>query len=337
MHVVCSDGFAGVERYIATTARGLCEQGLRVTVIGGAAGDMRRQLDGLDVTVLPGDSIIQAWRSLRGVDRPDVVNTHMTEADLVGAVYRRRARRVAHISTRHFGAPRGSSLPSRAAAGFVRRGLRAQIAISRFVARSIDGASDVVHTGVENSAMPPRREREPVALVAQRLEPEKHTALAVRAWAASGAAATGWRLDIAGAGSQRRSLEQLSAELNVTDSVRFLGLCTDLDQRMARAGVLIAPTPREGLGLSVLEAMAHALPVVAARSGGHLETVGAVPGAALFEPDDAVAAALQINRLISDPGLRDAYGAQLQQAQREQFSIAAQIDRTIAIYRRVVE
>ena len=51
---------------------------------------------------------------------------------------------------------------------------------------------------------------------------------------------------------------------------------------MRAAGVLLAPRTDEAFGLSVVEAMARGLPVVAAGSGAHLETVGSVPGAALF-------------------------------------------------------
>ena len=47
---------------------------------------------------------------------------------------------------------------------------------------------------------------------------------------------------------------------------------------MRAAGVLLAPRTDEAFGLSVVEAMARGLPVVAAGSGAHLETVGSVPG-----------------------------------------------------------
>ena len=50
-------------------------------------------------------------------------------------------------------------------------------------------------------------DRLPVVLVAQRLEREKHTDVAVRAFAASGLADAGWRLKIAGDGALRGELE----------------------------------------------------------------------------------------------------------------------------------
>lgn len=332
MQLVCSDGFAGVERYVSKTAAGLARAGVRVTVIGGDPASMRAAL-GTAVDFIPAASMAEARAALADVHGADVVNTHMTEADVVGARGRHGAR---HVSTRHFAARRGSSPASRAAAWFVRRGLAAQIAISQFVADAVDGPAVVIPTGVDDDDARADGDRGRTVLVAQRLEVEKHTDVALRAWARSRASAAGWQLHVAGDGSQRAVLEQLARDLDIAGSVQFLGQRRDVGELMASAGVMIAPTPREGLGLSVLEAMARALPVVACAAGGHLETVGSVADAALFAPDDAESAARALDRLIDDPVRRMAYGTRLQERQRAHFTVRRQIEQTLDVYRNAV-
>jgi glycosyltransferase involved in cell wall biosynthesis len=335
--LVCSAAFAGVERFVLTTARGLAARpggGLRVTVIGGDPVVLPREL-GPAVDWLPGGSRAEAWRSLRRLGRVDVLNTHMTDADVVGAFARHP--RTAIVSTRHFAAPRGGNPVTRAVAGAAARRLTAEIAISDFVAASIETPAAVIHTGVADAPADSRSEsaREPVVLVLQRLEAEKQTELAVRAWAASNGPACGWRLRVGGDGAERPALERLAAQLGVAGSVEFLGFVAAPADEFRRAGLLVAPTPREGLGLTVLEAMAHGLPVVAAAAGGHVETVGSVAGAALFPPGDVRAAAEAIDALIADQGRRAAYGAALRDRQRAEFSVAGQIAKTAALYREV--
>ncbi len=56
--------------------------------------------------------------------------------------------------------------------------------------------------------------------------------------------------------------------------MELVGHVAETDALLAGASILLAPAPREPFGLSVVEAMAHGLPVVAAGGGAHLETVG---------------------------------------------------------------
>ena len=100
--------------------------------------------------------------------------------------------------------------------------------------------------------------------------------------------------------------------------------------------MLLAPCRVEGLGLTVLEAMAEALPVVAVGAGGHLETVGSVAGAALHPAGDSAAAATLLASLARDPQARDVYGSALQQAQRDRFTPEHQAAETAAVYREVI-
>ena len=105
---------------------------------------------------------------------------------------------------------------------------------------------------------------------------------------------------------------------------------------MQATGILLAPAAAEGLGLTVLEAMAAGLPVVAAGAAGHLETMGAAAEPAVFPPGDAVTAAALLARLADDVDLRDAYGAELQVIQRDRFTVEAQARSTEAVYRGVL-
>jgi glycosyltransferase involved in cell wall biosynthesis len=176
-------------------------------------------------------------------------------------------------------------------------------------------------------------EREPVVLVAQRLDPEKRTDVALEAWQRSGLAAQGWRLDIAGTGRERDRLAERAARLGIGASCRFLGARSDMATLYRRASILLAPRPDEPFGLSVVEAMAAALPVVAAGGGGHLETVGLSEGAALFPPGDTQAAGRTLAELATDPARREAYGQALRATQQARFSSGRQVADTLALYR----
>jgi glycosyltransferase involved in cell wall biosynthesis len=326
-HVVCTDAFAGVERYVLNSAMCLAAAGCTVTVVGGAETPMRAMLADHGIAWLPGRTVGEAIRSLRTLDGLDVVNTHMTAADLAGVLGRRR--RVPVVSTRHFASPRGSSVISRWIARSVARRVTAQIAISEFVSRNVEGPNRVVYTGVE-TADACAIEREPIVLVAQRLEAEKRTDVALRAWSMV-KDRRDWRLQIAGSGAQLSQLVRLASELGISDSVDFVGFQTDVAALYARASIFLAPTPREGLGLSVIEAMSHALPVVAAGGGGHLESVGPVSGSALFAPDDAEAAAVQLERLVGSAEERRRYGEALQERQRSVFNLNDQTAGTLEV------
>lgn len=329
-HVVCSGAFAGVERYIATTAAAMASTA-QVAVVGGDPAMMQEVMAG--VRWLPGSTRAEAARSLRRIGAVDVVNSHMTDADVVAALCAPRP--AALVSTRHFAAVRGGSAPARMAGRLAGARIRAQLSISQYVADRIGSASTVVHTGIPSVA-DRVAEPEPIVLAVQRLEPEKATDVAVRAWAASGARDRGWRFVVVGEGSQRAALERLAADLGVDESVDFRGFVAEPAAWYRRAAILLAPTPREGLGITVLEAMAHEVAVVASDGGGHRETIGATADPSLFPAGDAVAAAQRLDRLIGDPAARVATARAGRDRQRSEFTIDRQVHRTLELYRRVI-
>ena len=333
VHIVCTDAFAGVERYVLDSALNLTAAGCVVVVVGGSESSMRAPLERAGVEWYSGSTVSTALRSLRSIARPDALITHMTKADLAGVLAARRFRAPV-VSIRHFASRRGSSAAFRLLARWMSGRIAAQIAISEYVAANVDGAATVVHTGVADTTAP-IAEREPFVLVAQRLEAEKFTDVALRAWALV-TDREPWMLKVAGDGARRAELEALSQSLGIADTVEFLGFRADVGTLMDRASIFFAPTPREGLGIAVLEAMAHETPVVAARAGGHLESVGSVPDAAMFEPGDDSEAAAQLERLVADSRERRNYGRSLRERQRDAFNIRDQTARTLEILQSVV-
>ncbi len=336
VHVVATDAFAGVERHVARLAASQHDAGHDVSVIGSAPTPMAAALGRPAVRCVPATTLTAAVRALGRAGRVDVVNVHMTAAE-VAAALSPGLWRVPIVATRHFAARRGSTPAARVFTRLTSRRIAAQIAVSEYVAAHVEGRSTVVVSGVPGRPDTPRAgARRRSVLVAQRLEVEKATEVAIEGFVASGLANEGWTLDIAGEGSQRTHLERLAADRGAGAAVRFLGFRMDVDELMAAAGIFLAPRPTEALGLSVLEAMAAALPVVAAAAGGHLETVGTVPGAALFPPGDTGRLAGDLRRLAADEEARAAYGRELLAAQRARFTVEAQAEATEAVYRSVL-
>ena len=335
VHAIRSDGFAGVEAHVLRLALAQAASGDDLLVIGGARDRMAAPLAASGVRHVPAASTLDVARALvdQGGVSHDIVHAHMTAAELAVAAIRPKA---PVVTTRHFARRRGSSAARRQVFALAARGFAAQIAVSDYVAEQIEGPSTVVHSGVPRHTAPPALARERVALVVQRLSPEKHTDLALSAFARSALAADGWQLHIVGDGVMRGALESMAIQLGIGAATVFLGHRADVSALMDRASILIAPMPFEALGLVVLEAMAGGLPVVAAAGGGHLETVGRIPNAAMFTPGSTDEAAAHLRNLAADPDRRRAYGNELQDIQRTSFTLEAQTEATAVVYRSVL-
>lgn len=341
LHAMASDGFAGVERHVARLARAQHDAGHAVHVLGGAPAPMVDELRpaGPGPTYAPAATAAALVRALvRHRALVDVLHVHMTAAEVAATVAlagRPRAASPVVVSTRHFARRRGHGPTGPLVTRLARRRIDHQLAVSGHVAAHVDGEATVVPPGIDDRAdPPPSAARERTVLVAQRLQPEKRTDLALEAFAASGVTAAGWRLDVAGDGASRSELERHAARLGLRPGteVRFLGARTDVADLMGAAGILLAPCPVEGLGLSVLEAMASRLPVVAFPAGGHLELLDGVGAVCLPATGDADGLGRSLAALAADDALRDAVGDAALARQRDRWTPAVQVARTTAVY-----
>lgn len=343
LHAIRSDGYGGVESYVATLASTQLLAGHDVMIIGGDLERMSKEANLAPGKVIAARTASEVAREVRRAfitRKPDVVHAHMTAAE-IGAAVSLLGRSTPLVVTRHFASRRGTRRAVRLLAPLLARRISAQIAVSQYVADAVEGDSVIVRPGVPVAdgakavakGVPAPRSR--TVLVVQRLEAEKRGADALRIFAASRVQDQGWRLVFAGDGAQRGALERLAAELGVT-SVDFLGHRTDVPALLDDAGILLAPCDVETFGLAVVEAMAHRLPVVGAAAAGHLETVGTVENSALYAVDDLERAADLVRHLAEDEGAREAYGKRLERAQREHFTLDRQAEEIRRVYESVL-
>ncbi|AXH96883.1 glycosyltransferase family 4 protein [Ornithinimicrobium avium] len=334
-HLVLTASFAGAEQHVCGLANAQARHGHDVEVWGGDSAAMRERLAG-NVSFAPCRGIGEALRLSRLASRVDILHAHMTKAEVAATAAARLFTHPARVvTTRHFAAVRGASLRGHMARPFLRRAVATQIAVSAFVAANIDGDSTVVYAGVDPQ-VEVTRPREDVILVAQRLSPEKRTLDALDAFAASGLAAQGWRLEIAGRGSQHDALVARATSLGLGEQLVFLGFVDDLADRMRRAAMVLATATAEPFGLTVVEAMAHGTPVVASASGGHLETVGLVGDRFLFAPGRTDEAGHMLAVMAADAAASSVYGRELRAVQRERFTPDRQYTDTQTVYEKVL-
>lgn len=106
---------------------------------------------------------------------------------------------------------------------------------------------------------------------------------------------------VVGGGDQRAKLDILARQLGLSRKVTFTGLLRDVTPALIAMDVLVQPSDTEGTPRSVLEAMAHRLPVVATDVGDVPELLDHGRCGELVPPGDARLLAHAVGRLLADP------------------------------------
>jgi L-malate glycosyltransferase len=141
---------------------------------------------------------------------------------------------------------------------------------------------------------------------------------------------------IAGEGALKGVLEDYAAELGVADNVHFIGRCLDVPALLASSYVGVLTSTAEGFSNALIEYMAAGLPVVATSVGGAAEAVVDGETGYLIDSDDDHALAAKLIMLLQDKGLSEMMGASGRRTVEERFSAAAQLEKTISLYREML-
>jgi glycosyltransferase involved in cell wall biosynthesis len=288
--------------------------------------------------------LVELYRLCRRV-RPQIVHANSSKAGILGRLAAWLARVPARVFTVHgwaFAAYGGRTSTAYLVADRLMRRLTTTtvcVAENELRLGVAAGTCDPARTVVIRNAIDvtgaarARPEDEPATVVSVgRLKYPKDGATLLRA--AALLSDRDWRLEIVGDGPDREELEALRRALALGENVRFAGGRSDVPSLLAAAGVFVLSSRSEGLPISVLEAMAAGLPVVASDVGGLREQVVDGETGLLVPAGDPERLADALRSLLDDAPRRAAMGAAGRARAEELFDLprfrAAHLD----LYRR---
>lgn len=210
----------------------------------------------------------------------DVVHTHNTYPHLYATLAARWAGVPIVIQTRH-GQRAGHGWKSRTQYRWAAKFVDRIVAVSHDAEKLTVDADHVpgskvqtIWNGIDLDDFEYRGPgEEPVLISVARLSAEKDFPTLLQAMKRVHSEIPEAKLQLIGDGPERASLESLSRALGLESCVEFHGDCRDVPAKLANAACFVSSSLTEGISLTLLEAMAVGLPVVATSVGGNPEIV----------------------------------------------------------------
>lgn len=369
LHVIKATGIAGAEKHLLTLIPGLRARGVDARLIAlvepdNAVEALAHAVQDADVpferVVICANADLSLVPRLMRVFRayhPDIVHTHLLHADLYGIPAARLAG-VRHVVTsRHnddqFRRTAHWRMIHRLQWRMVDAGIAISDAIKAFcveIEGAPEGKIETIRYGLSVSPplpnpLPVNREGElaaradsdrvgrPLIIALMcRLIPQKGVIYGIDAFARLAADYPHTRLLIAGDGDLRAELEAHVRTLGLSHRVEFLGWQADIHPIMAHTDIFLMPSLWEGFGLVLLEAMSHALPIIASRVSAIPEIVIDGETGVLVAPRDADGLASAMRCLLDDSDLRARMGKAGYARLHAVFGAENMIDATLNLY-----
>ena len=350
LHVDSAAGWRGGQNQVLLTARGMIARGHRVALAcrSGGALEARARAEGLDVHGLPlaGDLSPRATLQLAGIlrrARPDVLHLHDPHALAAGLLAARAAPRAVAVATRRVDFALRGPLSR-----WKYRSCARVIAVSRKIAEVL-GAQGVaperirvVYEGVPDRPGVPGGGQAladlgvpagcPVVGNVAALTDHKDHATLVEAAARVRPRVPEARFVVVGDGPLRPRLEALCRERGLLDRWIFAGFRHDLDRLLPAFTLFCLSSHMEGLGTSLLDAMAFSRPIVATAAGGIPEAVeDGVTGRVVPVRDPAALADALVDLLVHPDRARD-MGLSGRRRFEERFTAERMVEETLAAY-----
>jgi glycosyltransferase involved in cell wall biosynthesis len=359
LHVDTARTWRGGQNQVLLTVNGLRAMGHRAALVAHPSGELRHRAEqGLELVPLAPRTEVDftaAWRFARVVKRlqPDIIHAHDPHAIAMAGV------------ALSFGVAAGGRAPALVASRRVDFHLKGN-SFSRWKHRQVDcfiAASDAirrllvadgvppdrtvtVHEGIDVEhveAAPPVNVHEtfwlphqaPVVGNVAALVPHKGQRYLIEAAHLVVQEIPDARFIVLGEGELRDHLEQLVRERHLEKHVLLPGFRTDVIGCIKGFDLFVMSSVTEGLGTSLLDAMACGRPIVATAAGGIPEVIEHDVNGLLVPPRDHTALASAIVGALKDEALRRRLGKSGLARVRERFTVERMVAATAAVYARV--
>ena len=175
-------------------------------------------------------------------------------------------------------------------------------------------------------------ENAPAIIAVARLAPEKDLTTLLQAFRLVRQKLPTAELWLAGDGSERAHLERTSNELELSDHTRFLGVRDDVQRLLQAADVCALSSLSEGLSISLIEAAACGVPIVATDVGGNREVVNPPHGGRLVPVGNPEALACALLTILQNHELSAEMGRAARRHTEKNFGVMQMTDAYIKLY-----
>ncbi|HHO59165.1 MAG TPA: glycosyltransferase family 1 protein, partial [Thiotrichales bacterium] len=175
----------------------------------------------------------------------------------------------------------------------------------------------------------------PVLVTVGRLVPLKGHGQLIQAAAKLKAVMPGLKVYIVGGGDMLDTLQQLARQAGVSEMVTFTGAVNDVASYLAKADLFVSTSESEGMPVSVLEAMAWRLPVIASDIPGNNSVVTHKQTGFLYRLGDVDGLAETICTVFKEPSLAAAVAARARAMVVENYSAEAAEQAHRSLYRKI--
>jgi sugar transferase (PEP-CTERM/EpsH1 system associated) len=352
LHVLDSLNVGGMERVVINVANGLDPARFEQSVccisrLGTAAHLLAPHVQRFDMAKGDERALLMPWQIAKLIhrERPDIIHTQ-SWAGMDGVIARALTRQGKLVHSEHgrnlpyiHHEPPKRKLVRRCAYELADAVFVVSEEMRQYFCRETGFALKrmrVIHNGVdvaEIEAADPCGVREEFGLAATdfvigtvaRFQETKDLPTLVRAFAQLRQRHANVKLLLVGDGAERQRLEQLVAQLHVGAAVIITGIRHDVPRLLRALDAFALSSLSEGLPISVLEAMAAGLPVVATNVGMLPELLREGENGFLVAPGDVAALAKRLELLVTKHDLADRLGVAGKQLVQCDYSLAAML------------
>lgn len=356
MHVEAGENFYGGARQVAFLVEGLARRGVDNVVVCPRGSLTARRMGELPAKLraipMAGDldlPLVGRLRRLLREEKPDLLHLHSRRGpEILGAVAG-RLRGLPIVYSR-----RNDHYESKLVTRFKYRLYDRVVAISQAIGEVLrdsgvpPGKIRVVRSAYAPEPVKPLgrealraelglpREAFVIAVVAQLIRRKGHAVL-LEAMPRLLREVPSLHAVFFGKGALQDELERRIAEAGLGARVHLAGYREDLPELLEGLDLVVHPAFAEGLGVSLLQASANGVPIVASRAGGIPEAVRDGVNGLLVPPHDAVALGDAILALARDEPRRRSMGEAGRRLIATEFSVDAMVEGNLAVYRELLD
>ncbi|MCT3200131.1 glycosyltransferase family 4 protein [Limosilactobacillus reuteri] len=362
LYFITTSNWGGAANHVYELCRYEVQQGNRVYLIVGSKGELYDRVKKLNVHVLVVDSVkrnISPFNDIKSIFKirkiikkinPDIIHLHSSKAGVIGRLACYKLKNVQVIFTVH-GWSFTDGIPSKMKKNLYKIIEKCVapltdyfICVSEYdknlglrdnILKHKENNYSVIHNGTrisQRKRVLDNRNNKLNLIMTARFSSQKNQRALIKA--VSNLDQNKYKLSFIGNGPTEKECKNLCKELNLTTSVDFLGFKDNVGDYLDKNDIFVLSSYYEGLPISIIEAMAHGLPVIASNVGGNSELVENKINGFLVNDEDELLNSIKF--FINNPQKIREMGKKSKDIYMNEFTLEKNLKSIDSIYNKLI-